>query len=1376
MKRAIATLTFAAAIFTSTMAHGQDDHGDTRATATSVAVPSDTAGRIDPVTEDDYFSFTLSAQTALAIGTTGPSVDTRGWLYDSSGTQLEFNDDSGYVDHFLITRTLAAGTYYVRVAFYQVSGVTPGNYSLRLIITDSDTHGGSRATATSVAVPSDTAGTIYPSTESDYFSFTLAGTVITAIETTGRTDTQGWLYNSSGTELATNDDGGTDTNFRIRQSLTAGTYYVRVGTFGSNIGPYTLLVRAPQITVSATGNCAGTPANCGTGGDRDTSWPGLQVDEGDTVSFSLTITPAVASGLMVVNSTLSGTAQTSADLRQTDGTTFPSSAGVITGTIAAAISSATGTSTTVATALIYSDSATEVDETLVFSGGTIAADTTGQSYTIGTPSSVTVTIRGTDSAPTFGAGSVSAKTYTANAQITEFQVPPATGGNGTINYAASGLPAGLRFDATGSDSMGCPGTEPREICGTPNTATSGAVTVTITATDSDSNTMAADGATLTFSVTVNADSSADTAPSFGGGSVSAKTYTTGTAITEFQVPPATGGNGTINYAASGLPAGLRFDATGSDSMGCPGTEPREICGTPNTATSGAVTVTITATDSDSNNMASDRATLTFSVTVNAQDTAPSFGSGSVAAKTYIVNAAITEFQVPPATGGNGTINYAASGLPAGLRFDATGSDSMGCPGTEPREICGTPNTATSGAVTVTITATDSDSNNMASDRATLTFSVTVNAGTAPDTAPSFGGGSVSAKTYTTTTAINEFQIPAATGGNGTINYMASGLPAGLRFDATGSDSMGCPGTEPREICGKPFAATSGAQTVTITATDSDSNNMASDRATLTFSITVNAADDSVDPVDPVDPPPPTNLAPETTGTIDAVSLEPGQSVAYNGRDYFNDPDGYTLNFSGSSSNPAVATVEASDYDTLTVAGVAEGLAEVTLSAADSGGLSASLSFMVTVGNPATLGGAGELSAFASAPEGGVVELTVSFAKPRDADVELAWAIGIDNDPATADADENDHGGAAGEVVIPAGETSATINIAIADDADIEPAREVFVVSLTPQEGLGFGVANATVHVEEGVCDRTPQLADELRGDRDCAAVTSAELKRRVWVRLEDAGLAELHPRDLLGMAGLTALFLDGNGFSQLPDGLLSGSPALRLLRLRGNRFDALPALQGLPELLQLDMGGNFLRELPSAPFAGSPNFGYLHLDGNSIDELPADLIAGLGNLRLLELQDNSVGALPDGFFDGVGRLVGLKLQDNAGAPFTVSVELAVVDAEDGEDAETAASIRLSVPQGAPFDMAVPLTVAGGTIAAETATIAAGQTMGTPIDVLQGEDAGAVTVSIGGAPAFPPARCGDSDSDPCFTGIQLELGGPVTLFVEPAAIIVPTLRR
>ena len=438
-----------------------------------------------------------------------------------------------------------------------------------------------------------------------------------------------------------------------------------------------------------------------------------------------------------------------------------------------------------------------------------------------------MTIRGTDSAPSFGSGSVANKTYVAGSAITDFTVPAATSGNGTITYAASNLPDGLVFDATGTDTPGCTGTEAREICGTPTTAAA-AATVTITATDADSNAMNTDRGTLTFSVTVEANA----VPTFGSGSVSNKTYVVGQAIDEFTVPAASGGNGTIVYTASGLPAGLVFDATGTDTNGCPGTEAREICGTPTTAAS-AVTVTIAARDSDGNTMNTDRATLTFSVTVTA-NAVPTFGSGSVSARTFVAGQAIDEFTVPAASGGNGTITYDASNLPDGLRFDATGTDSPGCPGSQARRVCGTPTTAAA-AATVTITAQDGDANMGASDRGLLTFSVTVET----DAAPDFGMGSVTDAVFAVNTAIAEFTVPAASGGNGTIVYTASGLPTGLVFDATGSDTPGCTGTEAREICGTPTVI-GGPTTVTIAARDSDSNLGSGDRDTLTFTVTVSS--------------------------------------------------------------------------------------------------------------------------------------------------------------------------------------------------------------------------------------------------------------------------------------------------------------------------------------------------------------------------------------------------------------------------------------------------------------------------------------------------------------------------------------------------------
>ena len=106
---------------------------------------------------------------------------------------------------------------------------------------------------------------------------------------------------------------------------------------------------AQTVTVSATGNCGGIPANCGTGGDRDTSWPGLQVDEGDLVTFSQTVSPVITSGVLGVNYSLSGSARNTADLREPNGNAFASNHAVIVGALGTTINSASGSTSGIRT-------------------------------------------------------------------------------------------------------------------------------------------------------------------------------------------------------------------------------------------------------------------------------------------------------------------------------------------------------------------------------------------------------------------------------------------------------------------------------------------------------------------------------------------------------------------------------------------------------------------------------------------------------------------------------------------------------------------------------------------------------------------------------------------------------------------------------------------------------------------------------------------------------------------------------------------------------------------------------------------------------------------------------------------------------------------
>lgn len=110
--------------------------------------------------------------------------------------------------------------------------------------TITDDYGDTIATAYTVTLHAQTAGAIDVSGDLDYFKFTptVSGTYI--IYTTGSTDTKGYLYNASQTQLAYNDDASiSGTNFAFQYNLTAGTtYYIQVGAYSTKTGSYTLAI------------------------------------------------------------------------------------------------------------------------------------------------------------------------------------------------------------------------------------------------------------------------------------------------------------------------------------------------------------------------------------------------------------------------------------------------------------------------------------------------------------------------------------------------------------------------------------------------------------------------------------------------------------------------------------------------------------------------------------------------------------------------------------------------------------------------------------------------------------------------------------------------------------------------------------------------------------------------------------------------------------------------------------------------------------------------------------------------------------------------------------------------------------------------------
>ena len=114
-----------------------------------------------------------------------------------------------------------------------------------------DDHGNTRATGSVLPQGTSFAGQIETAGDVDYFLTTSyqAGTLV--VYTQGSTDTTGELQDVGGTVLATDDDGGPGSNFRIAYSVQPGTYYIKVSGFRNATGHY-------RVTAETSGGGGGS--------------------------------------------------------------------------------------------------------------------------------------------------------------------------------------------------------------------------------------------------------------------------------------------------------------------------------------------------------------------------------------------------------------------------------------------------------------------------------------------------------------------------------------------------------------------------------------------------------------------------------------------------------------------------------------------------------------------------------------------------------------------------------------------------------------------------------------------------------------------------------------------------------------------------------------------------------------------------------------------------------------------------------------------------------------------------------------------------------------------------------------------------------------
>ncbi len=212
-------------------------------------------------------AWSVGEQYSHAVGLKRPNP----WgLYDMHGNVWELVQDWYNEDYYNSSpredppgprggsyRVLRGGGFNINAQAVRSAfrfGASPGNRNASLgvrllgigpaVRSSGDDHGDTRSDATRLSVGSSVAGQIETGGDVDYFQVQISESGELAVYTTGRLNTEGRLESSSGSSLATNDDGGRGNNFLINHSVGSGTYYLQVrGHSSSRTGSYTVHAR-----------------------------------------------------------------------------------------------------------------------------------------------------------------------------------------------------------------------------------------------------------------------------------------------------------------------------------------------------------------------------------------------------------------------------------------------------------------------------------------------------------------------------------------------------------------------------------------------------------------------------------------------------------------------------------------------------------------------------------------------------------------------------------------------------------------------------------------------------------------------------------------------------------------------------------------------------------------------------------------------------------------------------------------------------------------------------------------------------------------------------------------------------------------------------
>ncbi|MCA8932948.1 MAG: PPC domain-containing protein [Rhodospirillaceae bacterium] len=291
----------------------QDDYPATPQTTGRVNAPGATNGNLETGDDEDWFAVQLQAGAAYTIDLEGERTN-RGSLgdpllvvYDSFGNEIGRNDDGGEGFNSRLDLTVpSSGTYFLGARSF---GSSSGTYTLTVTggapPAPQDDYPATPQTTGRVNAPGSTTGNLETGDDEDWFAVQLQAGAAYTIDLEGERTNRGSLgdpllvvYDSFGSEIGRNDDGGEGFNSRLDLTVpSSGTYFIGARSFGASTGTYTLTVAggappAPQDDFADNPGTTGqafpgnpTTGNLESGDDHD--WFRADLQAGITYTIDL---------------------------------------------------------------------------------------------------------------------------------------------------------------------------------------------------------------------------------------------------------------------------------------------------------------------------------------------------------------------------------------------------------------------------------------------------------------------------------------------------------------------------------------------------------------------------------------------------------------------------------------------------------------------------------------------------------------------------------------------------------------------------------------------------------------------------------------------------------------------------------------------------------------------------------------------------------------------------------------------------------------------------------------------------------------------------------------------------------------------------------